>query len=187
MRYILSSLCAGALALAISGPVAASPAGLAQAPATAPAGMGAPVINVQAQDFTGPSSGSNPYIRGQNGRIYRDRGDSRRWQGDRRVRPDRGHRDGGNFYRRGGYAYYHGHRGYPRYRRGYRHYNGFWFPPAAFLGGAIIGSAIASGQATESAHVRWCYDRYRSYRASDNTYQPYNGPRRQCTSPYNRY
>lgn len=34
------------------------------------------------------------------------------------------------------------------------------------------------------AHVNWCYDRYRSYRASDNTFQPYNGPRRQCRSPY---
>lgn len=36
-----------------------------------------------------------------------------------------------------------------------------------------------------SAHVRWCYDRYRSYRAWDNTFQPYHGPRRQCWSPYN--
>jgi hypothetical protein len=35
-----------------------------------------------------------------------------------------------------------------------------------------------------NAHIRWCYNRYRSYRASDNTYQPYNGPRRQCISPY---
>ncbi|MCB8828228.1 BA14K family protein, partial [Escherichia coli] len=29
---------------------------------------------------------------------------------------------------------------------------------------------------------RWCYNRYRSYRAYDNTYQPNNGPRRQCVS-----
>lgn len=36
------------------------------------------------------------------------------------------------------------------------------------------------------AHVRWCYDRYRSYRASDNTFQPYHGPRKQCVSPYMR-
>ncbi|PBB93905.1 BA14K family protein [Mesorhizobium sp. WSM3864] len=34
------------------------------------------------------------------------------------------------------------------------------------------------------AHVQWCHDRYRSYRAWDNTFQPYNGPRRQCISPY---
>lgn len=30
------------------------------------------------------------------------------------------------------------------------------------------------------AHVSYCYDRYRSYRASDNTFQPNHGPRRQC-------
>lgn len=35
-----------------------------------------------------------------------------------------------------------------------------------------------------TAHVRWCYNRYRSYRAWDNTFQPYNGPREQCYSPY---
>lgn len=35
-----------------------------------------------------------------------------------------------------------------------------------------------------SAHVAWCYNRYRSYRAWDNTFQPYHGPRRQCWSPY---
>ncbi|RWQ89654.1 MAG: BA14K family protein [Mesorhizobium sp.] len=34
------------------------------------------------------------------------------------------------------------------------------------------------------SHVEWCYSRYRSYRAYDNTYQPYYGPRRQCISPY---
>ncbi|WP_084032840.1 BA14K family protein [Chelativorans sp. J32] len=35
-----------------------------------------------------------------------------------------------------------------------------------------------------AAHVNWCYARYRSYRASDNSFQPYNGPRRACVSPY---
>jgi len=39
-------------------------------------------------------------------------------------------------------------------------------------------------QRLSSAHVEWCYDRYRSYRARDNTYQPNYGPRRQCFSPY---
>ncbi len=33
-------------------------------------------------------------------------------------------------------------------------------------------------------HEDWCYDRYRSYRARDNTYQPYRGGRRYCQSPY---
>ena len=32
-----------------------------------------------------------------------------------------------------------------------------------------------------SRHIQSCFDRYRSYRPADNTYQPYNGgPRRQC-------
>lgn len=35
-----------------------------------------------------------------------------------------------------------------------------------------------------ASHVRWCENQYRSYRAWDNTFQPYNGPRRQCASPY---
>ena len=35
-----------------------------------------------------------------------------------------------------------------------------------------------------AAHVRWCHNRYRSYRAWDNSFQPYHGPRRQCRSPY---
>nr|WP_265518205.1 BA14K family protein [Nitratireductor luteus] len=34
--------------------------------------------------------------------------------------------------------------------------------------------------------MAWCRDRYRSYRASDNTFQPYKGPRRICRSPYGR-
>lgn len=34
------------------------------------------------------------------------------------------------------------------------------------------------------AHVAWCYDRWLSYRAWDNTYQPNRGPRKQCWSPY---
>ncbi|MEI1252491.1 BA14K family protein [Rhizobium aouanii] len=35
-----------------------------------------------------------------------------------------------------------------------------------------------------NGHTRWCYARYRSYRAYDNTFQPYYGPRRACISPY---
>ena len=84
------------------------------------------------------------------------------------------------------YGWYRGYRGYRYYRPGYRRYNDFWFPAAAFITGAIIGGAIANQPRVYggSSHVEWCYNRYRSYRAYDNTYQPYNGPRRQCYSPY---
>lgn len=89
------------------------------------------------------------------------------------------------YYRRGGYSYYNGHRGYNYYRPGYREYNGIWFPLGAFATGAIIGGAIAQPQVRYGgSHVEWCYNRYRSYRAYDNTYQPNYGPRRQCNSPY---
>ena len=103
------------------------------------------------------------------------------------VRHRKWHRDG--FRRDSGRAYYNGHRGYRERRRGYRQHNGFWFPLAAFAAGAIVSGAINNNnnyvyRRSGSAHVQWCYDRYRSYRASDNTFQPYHGPRQQCYSPY---
>jgi hypothetical protein len=89
----------------------------------------------------------------------------------------------GGFERRGNRSYYNGHRGYNHSRRGYRQHNGVWFPAAAFIAGAIVGGALDNQpRARGSAHIEWCYDRYRSYRASDNTFQPNNGPRRQCIS-----
>ncbi len=94
---------------------------------------------------------------------------------------------GNNFRRNGNRAYYNGQRGYKYQRNGYRYYNGFWFPAGAFIAGAIIGGAINNGNNYSgggSRHVQWCYDRYRSYRASDNSFQPYHGPRQQCYSPY---
>ncbi|MHA6684205.1 BA14K family protein [Mesorhizobium sp. A556] len=70
-------------------------------------------------------------------------------------------------------------------RRDYRrHSDGFWYPLAAFGLGAAIGGVIANQPQRGNAHVQWCYGQYRSYRASDNTFQPYNGPRKQCYSPY---
>ncbi|MBE7185454.1 MAG: BA14K family protein [Methylobacterium mesophilicum] len=89
--------------------------------------------------------------------------------------------------RRDGY-YYRGYRGYRDRRAGYRYHNGYWFPAAAFLAGALATGAIVDANRNRasagSAHVQWCANRYRSYRASDNTFQPYNGPRQQCRSPY---
>ncbi|WP_157018449.1 BA14K family protein [Mesorhizobium xinjiangense] len=89
-----------------------------------------------------------------------------------------------------------GYRGYREYRPGYRRNDdGWWYPLAAFGAGVIIGNAInqpAPGQRSApayrsagNAHVDWCYSRYRSYRAYDDTFQPYHGPRRHCNSPYN--
>ena len=46
--------------------------------------------------------------------------------------------------------------------------------------GAVEVSTDGDGQAA----MEWCRHRYRSYRAADNSYQPYNGPRRQCQPPF---
>jgi hypothetical protein len=52
--------------------------------------------------------------------------------------------------------------------------------------GAIIGGAIANSgnRSYGSSHTQWCANRYRTYRASDNTYVPRVGVRAQCRSPY---
>ncbi|MEO5323636.1 BA14K family protein [Mesorhizobium sp. CC13] len=114
------------------------------------------------------------------------------WRPRRVMRMDRDDRRY-RIVRRGDIYYMNGHRGYRDYRPGYRRYNDWWFPAGAFIAGAIIGGALSQPRyiaprygvrASGDAHVQWCYDRYRSYRAWDNTYQPYNGPRRQCYSPY---
>jgi hypothetical protein len=77
------------------------------------------------------------------------------------------------------------------YRHGRYYYRDYDNDGAGVVGGLIAGAIIGGIAANAfgnggggSAHVRWCYNHYRSYRASDNTYQPYNGPRRQCVSPY---
>jgi hypothetical protein len=115
----------------------------------------------------------------------------RGWRGDRGWRAERrwhgrdrnvGWRDRGDRY-----GWYRGHRGYRYNRPGYRYHDGYWFPFAAFGAGALIGGAIANDRGYVGgggSHVNWCENRYRSYRAYDNTFQPYNGPRRQCISPY---
>lgn len=87
----------------------------------------------------------------------------------------------GNKYRN--YKYWNNDWRYRRYYRPYRVY------PQFYLGlGAPAYNYYAQPRryyrSVGSAHVAWCYNRYRSYRAWDNTYQPYHGPRRLCWSPY---
>ena len=44
---------------------------------------------------------------------------------------------------------------------------------------------LAYGPDTRSnAHIAYCQQRYRTYRVSDGTFQPNEGPRRLCRSPY---
>ena len=44
-----------------------------------------------------------------------------------------------------------------------------------------VGGTAAMDVPLTDEHIRYCFDRYRSYRPEDNSYQPYGGgPRRQC-------
>ncbi|WP_283194733.1 BA14K family protein [Rhizobium sp. AN80A] len=97
-------------------------------------------------------------------------------------------------YYRCGYRY--SDRGRDYYRRDYNRYDDRYYRrhnnnAGAIIGGlaagALIGGIIASQPRAPryvgNDHVSYCYNRYRSYRASDNTYQPNYGPRRQCVGP----
>jgi hypothetical protein len=89
------------------------------------------------------------------------------------------------FERRGKYHYYNGHRGSRERRSGWRHHRGYWFPPTAFSFGITIHPRSHHRPARLSRqHVVWCDNRYISYRVSDDTFQPYHGPRQRCISPY---
>lgn len=98
-----------------------------------------------------------------------------------------------HFRRYNGNRYYNRGRHYNNnYYRRHRHNDGA--AAAAIIGGALITGAIINSQQPRyverrvyrsgNSHVEWCYNRYRSYRAWDNTFQPYNGPRQTCYSPY---
>lgn len=173
MKKIVSGICAVSMIVGIAG-AATSSARAAPMPVAIPE---AAIDHIQQVQFRRDND-RDRFDRRRDGRPYVER---------RVVRK--------RFVLRDGYGYYNGHRGHREYRRGYRQHNGWWFPPAAFVAGAIIGGAIASQPAVaappvyapvqlSAAHVSWCQDRWRSYRVSDNSYQPYSGPRQACVSPY---
>ncbi|MBR7651812.1 BA14K family protein [Brucella oryzae] len=153
------------------------------------------LIGAMAPVLAAPVMSTAPAAKNENVQHVRDD----RWRRGSRHGHWRGHRPGprpgwhGRPYRPGP-GYWNGYRGDRYYRHGYRRHNdGWWYPLAAFGAGAIIGGAIAAppppvyrapAYGYSNSHVQWCYNRYRSYRASDNTFQPYNGPRQQCYSPY---
>lgn len=93
------------------------------------------------------------------------------------------------------------HNEWRRRRHGDRHHwrNNSWRHRHHYRGGSGVYFGLGLGvpayryveprryyrtRGISSSHVQWCYDRYRSYRAWDNTFQPYHGPRQQCYSPY---
>ena len=72
-------------------------------------------------------------------------------------------------------------------RRGWRRRGGRWIGPAigAGIASIIIGGAIEASRRDHRDRWEMCDDRYRSFRWSDGTFQPYGGgPRELC--PYLR-
>lgn len=92
-------------------------------------------------------------------RILRGRHDPRNWNGNRNH---------GRYDRRYDRS--------DRYDRRYRRHNNTGAIIGGLAAGAIIGGAIAQSRSSSGS----CASRYRSYRASDQTYQPTSGPRRRC-------
>lgn len=78
------------------------------------------------------------------------------------------------------------YRNRPAHRRYYDNY--FDVPTPRYSGQRRIGGNAATGGSgrLEGAanHVDWCASHYRSYRASDDTFQPFAGPRKPCLSPF---
>jgi hypothetical protein len=101
----------------------------------------------------------------------------------RGVRPRYDRRYHGSRYRspRGEYRY--------RYTDGY-YYANPWWALGLGLGAVIAPEPVRPGRVRpvaphrSSAHVEWCFDRYRSYNARSDTFTGYDGVVRRCRSPY---
>jgi len=80
----------------------------------------------------------------------------------------------------------HGHN-HNHWRGGHKHhgFDGYYDhdSDSGVLFKSFVTGTLFNRQRTEGyydGHVQACADRYQSYRASDNTYQPSHGPRRLC-------
>ncbi|UVK45977.1 BA14K family protein [Mesorhizobium sp. AR07] len=181
-----STVKSGLIALGIlSGVTAPSAAGpMMQPDLSIPTSTAAPTVTPVRDSWAG---GNDRQFNGDNWRWRR----SGNWNGGRHWNGG-GNWNGGRHWDRGGWRHH--------YRGG-----GYYDDGAAAVLGLGLGLGLGSmynnydyydappprryyrtyrTQRVSSAHVQWCYNRYRSYRAWDNTFQPYNGPRQQCYSPY---
>ena len=180
-------------------------AALASVPAAAPAApLGPTFIPAVADSATvkptlvamgeGRDKSNPAYQVWRKNRVYDGRG--RNWNNGRHYRNNGGNYRGRYYGNNGGNYRHYG--GYRRHWRGHGWDNGGAFAlglgfgvPLGYYGGYYGGGYYDEPvyrprvyRGGGGAHVQWCYDRYRSYRAWDNTFQPYHGPRQQCYSPY---
>ncbi|MEX3010016.1 BA14K family protein [Hoeflea sp. TYP-13] len=74
---------------------------------------------------------------------------------------------------------YYGNRGYyPKRRYGPSYYGRYYGRLPYYRPGPRYKTTY------RRSHYNYCFSKYRSYRAYDNTFQPYHGPRKACRSPY---
>ena len=159
----------------------AAPAGLAASPTADGAGN---VINIQGDGRYSDCIRSGSCMGGRGGPFLNDRGRSwsggnRQWRGNRHWNGNRHWRHGRNDWPRR-----YNRRHYRPYYGGSGIYFGFGVPDYGYYEPRRYYQPRRIYRSGGGSHVQWCYNRYRSYRAWDNTYQPYNGRRRQCWSPY---
>lgn len=88
-------------------------------------------------------------------------------------------------------GYLNGYKGYRHHRpHYYRYTDGWYYPDAAFKDttGVVEKKEVDTVAVNNlpAKHLRYCQSHYRSYRVSDNSFQPYSGPRQQCYSKYYR-
>ncbi|WP_455476117.1 BA14K family protein [Bartonella sp. B17] len=97
-----------------------------------------------------------------------------------------------------------GFKGYRHYRRGFRKYSdNWWYPEIAFATLPNLNAKNVSLKAVPAfrkelsffslekkepwmlkQHIDSCMARYRSYNKADNSYQPFQGSRKQCFSRF---
>lgn len=182
----MNSLCSstvksGLIALAIiSGVTSTSVAGPTMQPdLSVPASTAAPAITQVRDSWAGGNNNDWRWRRQGNrwnGNHWNgNHWNGNHWNGDDNWRWRRHHYRGGRYYNDGAGAAILGLGLGLGLGSMYNNYNYYDAPPPRRY--------YRAGRLSR-AHVQWCYDRYRSYRAYDNTFQPYNGPRQQCWSPY---
>ncbi len=82
------------------------------------------------------------------------------------------------------YRHYHRGRHGRRYRgrrRGYGHHYGGWWYATPWWGAPIV---VVPAPRRRSRHVRWCLDRYNSYKPSTDRFLGFDGRYHRCRSPY---
>lgn len=184
MRFMKLRIATLAIGLGALGSV---PASAAVVPAPSHIPKSSAVINTSALGALAPSGQNLATSNVEQVQRRGRRGARRGWRGGRSFRGGRSYR--GRGWRGGRYYRGRGWRGGRYYRgRGGRYwYGGRWWGPGIVAGTAalIIGGSIAASQSRYNDRWERCADRFRSFRWSDGTYQPYGGvPRRLC--PYLR-